>query len=217
MRALGGAPVGSAGPATRAGSAASLSPGSWRADFLATDSNQTAVGERYASALFDLAAQAHAVAEVEADLKALKAMRAESADLRRLMDSPAFDGADRARALAALAARGAMQPLTRKFLGLLAANRRVAALPEVIDAYVRLSARRRGVVAAEATTAIALDARQQGELRAALRHALGKDPELALRVDPALLGGLKVRVGSRLFDASLKTRLEQLTLALKRA
>jgi F-type H+-transporting ATPase subunit delta len=184
---------------------------------VATDSRQTGVGERYAVALFDLASDADQIVPVENDLKTLKRLRAESGDLRRVMDSPAFAAEDRARALDAVAQRAAMQTLTRKFLGLLAANRRVAVLPQVIDAYMRLSAERRGVVAAEVTTAVPLtDAQTQG-LKASLRQALGKDPEITTRVDPAILGGLKVRVGSRLFDSSVKTRLDQLKFALKRA
>jgi len=154
---------------------------------------------------------------VEADLQALKRMRAESPELRRLLASPAFSAEDRARALDALAERAGFQPLTRKFLGLLAANRRASALPAVIEAYARLSAERRGVVAAEVVSAQPLTDRQREDLQAALRQALGKDPEMTVRTDAALLGGLKVRVGSRLFDASARSRLDQLKFALQRA
>ena len=181
------------------------------------DTNQTGVGGRYAQALFDLASDGDQIVAVENDLRALKSLRAESADLRRLLASPAFSAEDRARALAAIAERAGFSPTTRKFLGLLAANRRTGVLPDVIDTYIRLSAARRGVVSAEVITATPLsDAQTQG-VRAALRQALGRDPEITTRVDPAILGGLRVRVGSRLFDASLKSRLDQLKFALQRA
>ena len=181
------------------------------------DDRQSDVGGRYAQALFDLASDSDRILAVEDDLNALKAMRAESVDFRRLIDSPAFQAEDRARALDALADRAGFQPLTRKFLGLLAANRRASALPAVIAAYQRMSAERRGVVAAEVVTAVPLSDSQRQGLQAALRQALGKDPEITTRVDPAILGGIKVKVGSRLFDASLKSKLDSLKFALKRA
>ncbi|MDP8916069.1 MAG: F0F1 ATP synthase subunit delta [Pseudomonadota bacterium] len=189
---------------------------------MADDSSQNTVGHsdvagRYALALFELASDSDSILAVEDDLRALKAMRAESVDFRRLIDSPAFQTEDRARALDALADRAGFQPLTRKFLGLLAANRRASALPSVIEAYQRMSAERRGVVAAEVVTAVPLSDSQRQGLQAALRQALGKDPEMTVRTDPAILGGLKVRVGSRLFDASVKSRLDQLKFALQRA
>lgn len=184
---------------------------------MADQSSQSDVGGRYAQALFDLASDSDRIGAVEEDLRSLRTMRAESEDLRRLLESPAFRAEDRARALDAIAGQAGFQPLTRKFLGLLAENRRLAVLPNVIDTYIRLSAERRGVVAAEVTTAVALtDAQQQG-LQAALRQALGRDPEITTRVDPAILGGLRVKVGSRLFDASIKSRLDQLKFALQRA
>ena len=181
------------------------------------DDRQSDVGGRYAQALFDLASDADRIAAVEEDLKALKAMRAESTDFRRLIDSPAFSADDKARALDALAERAGFQPLTRKFLGLLVANRRASALGTVITIYQRMSAERRGVVAADVVSAVPLTDSQRASLQAALRQALGKDPEMTVRTDPALLGGLKVKVGSRLFDASVKTRLDQLKFALQRA
>jgi F-type H+-transporting ATPase subunit delta len=175
------------------------------------------VGARYAHALFDLAEEAKGVAAAEADLKALKAMSAESLDLRRLIASPAFTAAQKGAALQAIADKAHLTPLTRKFLGLLAANNRVFALPAVIRAFERLAAERRGAVAAEVTTAIKLTTAQQKAISAALKQAFGKNPEISTIVDPKILGGLKVKVGSKLFDASLKSRLDQLKFALKRA
>ena len=119
--------------------------------------------------------------------------------------------------LVAIGAKGKFQMTTLKFLGLLAENGRAAALPAVIDAFGKLSAAARGAVSAEVTTAVALTSAQSKGVAAALRQALGKDPEITTRVDPALLGGIKVKVGSRLFDASLKSKLDSLKFALKRA
>jgi F-type H+-transporting ATPase subunit delta len=184
---------------------------------VANDSQAGEVGARYASALFDLAKEANQIAAVAADLKSLKTMIAESADLRTLLGSPAFDAADKGKGLAAIAERAGFSPLTKKFLGLLAAQRRASSLRDVISGFDALLAAFRGVVAAEVTTAIALSPEQTKGLAAALRQALGKDPEIETRVDPAILGGIKVRVGSRLFDASLKSKLDSLKFALKRA
>ena len=184
---------------------------------MADDSKVTEVGERYAQALFDLAKDEGQVVAVEADLKALKAMTADSADLRTLIASPVFSAEDKAKGLFAIAARAEFNALTQKFLGFVAAQRRIAALPAIITSFQALSAAYRGVVSAQVTTAIALSAAQSKGLQAALRQALGKDPEIETRVDPSILGGVKVRVGSRLYDASLKSKLDSLKFALKRA
>jgi F-type H+-transporting ATPase subunit delta len=184
---------------------------------VANDSKAGEVGARYASALFDLAKEAGQIAAVGDDLKSLKTMIAESADLRSLLASPVFDSAAKARALAGLADRARFADLTKKFLGLLAEQRRASSLRDVITAYQALDADYRGVVAAEVTTAVALTPAQTRGLAASLRQALGKDADIEARVDPAILGGLKVRVGSRLYDASLKSKLDSLKFALKRA
>ena len=184
---------------------------------MADDSKTSNVGGRYAQALFDLATEEKCVATVEADLKSLKAMRAESKDFRTLLASPAFSVADKAAALGALAAKAKMHTTTRKFLGLLAANGRAAALADVISGFEALSAKARGVVSAQVTTAVALSAAQAKGVAAALRTALGQDPDIETRIDPSILGGIKVQVGSRLFDASLRSKLDSLKFALKRA
>jgi F-type H+-transporting ATPase subunit delta len=184
---------------------------------VADDSSATDVGARYAQALFDLAVETNTLSQVEADLTALEAMRAASADLRTLLSSPRFSADDKARGLAAIAERAGLSVTVRKFLGLLAANRRTLALADIIRAFHRLSAARRGAVSAQVVTAIPLTKAQTTSLAAALRAALGKDPQIETRVDPAILGGVKVRVGSRLYDASLKSKLDSLKFALKRA
>jgi F-type H+-transporting ATPase subunit delta len=184
---------------------------------VADDSKATDVGARYAQALFELAKDQGDVGVVEADLQSLKAMRAESADLRTLIGSAVFDAETKGRCLAAIAEAAEFSPTTRKFLGLVAANRRASAIPAMIFSFEKLAADDRGAISAQVTTALPLTAAQTKALAASLRTALGKDPEIETKVDPAILGGLKVRVGSRLYDASLKSRLDSLKFALKRA
>ena len=184
---------------------------------MADDSKTSNVGDRYARALFDLANDENNLAPVERDLKSLKAMYADSRDFRTLLASPVFGVEDKAKGLGAIAAKAGLSATTRKFLGLLAANRRAGALPAVITAFQALAAGQRGEVSAQVTTALPLTAAQASGVAAALRTALGKDPQIETRVDPSILGGIKVRVGSRLFDASLRSKLDSLKFALKRA
>ena len=184
---------------------------------VADDSKTTDVGARYAQALFDLAKGNGRLAAIEADVKAFQAMCRDSLDLRRLLSSPAFSAEDKGRALMAVAERAGFEPTTRKFFGLMAANRRASTILSAITGFQALAAADRGAVAAQVTTAVALTPAQQAGLQAALRQALGKDPEIETRVDPSILGGLKVRVGSRLYDASLRSKLDSLRFALKRA
>jgi F-type H+-transporting ATPase subunit delta len=184
---------------------------------VADDSQTSNVAGRYAQALFDLAKDQGATAKVEADLKSLKSAIADSRDLRVLLESPAFSAENKGKGLAAIGAKARFNPTTAKFLGLLAANGRASALSAVITAFEKLAADARGEVRAEVTTALPLNAAQQKGLAQALRQALGKDPQIETRVDPSILGGVKVRVGSRLFDASLRSKLDSLKFALKRA
>jgi F-type H+-transporting ATPase subunit delta len=184
---------------------------------VADDSKASNVGGRYARALFDLASDEKQVAAVEADLKSLKTALAESHDLRVLVGSPAFSAEDKGKGLVAIAVKAKFNMTTIKFLGLLASNGRAGILASVITGYEALAAKARGAISAEVTTAVALSPAQAKGVAAALRQALGKDPEIATRVDPAILGGIKVQVGSRLFDASLKSKLDSLKFALKRA
>lgn len=184
---------------------------------MADDFRTTEVGERYAQALFDLANETGRLDAVRADLRSLKAAWGESADLRRLASSPVIAAEDQQKGLVAIADKAKFDATTRNFLGLLAQNGRARDLPAVIAGFDALYARHAGVVAAEVVSAMTLDAVQLTHIRSALRLALGKDPEMTARVDPSILGGLKVKVGSRLFDASLKTKLDQMKFALKRA
>jgi len=184
---------------------------------VADDSLASDVAARYARALFDLAVETDGLNAVETDLKSLKSMIESSADLRGVLVSPRHTAEEKARSLTVIGDRAGLGPTSQKFLGLLAANRRTAILRDVIVAFDRLVAARRGRVSALVTTAVALTTAQSDSLAAALRAALGKDPQIESRVDPAILGGVKVRVGSRLYDASLKSKLDSLKFALKRA
>ena len=184
---------------------------------MADESNASNLGGRYAQALFDLANEQKVLAAVEADLKSLKGAIADSRELKTLLASPAFRAEDKAKGLAAIADKAKFNATTKKFLGILAANGRASALADVIVGFQALTAKARGAVSAEVTTAVPLSAAQAKGVAAALRQALGKDPEITTRVDPAILGGIRVKVGSRLFDASLRSKLDSLKFALKRA
>ena len=184
---------------------------------VADDTKTSDAGQRYAKALFDLANETGDLRAVEADLKSLAAALNDSGDLRRLLASPVFGAADKTKGLAAIATKAKFNPTTGKFLGLLAANGRAGDLSAAINAFRVPAAKARGAVSAEVTSAAPLTAAQAKGVAAGLRTALGKNPEITTRVDPSLLGGIKVRVGSRLFDASLKSKLDSLKFALKRA
>ena len=184
---------------------------------MADDFRTTEVGDRYAQALFDLALETGRLDAVRADVVALKTAWTDSADLRRLAASPVISTEDQGKGLVAIATQAKFEPNTVNFLGLLAQNGRAKDLAAVIAGFERLYAKHAGIVAAEVVSAQPLDAKQLAAIKAALNASLGKAPELTARVDPAILGVLKVKVGSKLFDASLKTKLDQMKFALKRA
>jgi F-type H+-transporting ATPase subunit delta len=173
------------------------------------------LAERYARALFDLADEARALDAVAADLRALNGMLEESPDLRRMIRSPVLDRTSQGKAVAALADAARLSRLTHSFLGLLARNRRLFALPEMIRAFLAHLARRRGEVTAEVVSAAPLTAAQSAALTEALRKSAGAKLAIESRIDPSLLGGIVVRLGSRMIDASLKSKLNRLQLAMK--
>jgi F-type H+-transporting ATPase subunit delta len=172
---------------------------------------------RYAVALFELAQEQEALDAVAGDLHALRAMLEGSADLERLIRSPVVSRDEQARAITAVGERAGFVPLTLQFLGLLAHKRRLFALPDVIAAYDAMLAEHRGEVGAEVVSAVPLSDEQLESVRRQLTAAVGQTVKLATAVDPSLLGGLVVRVGSRMIDASIRTKLHQLELALKGA
>lgn len=173
------------------------------------------VAERYARSLFELAQSEGAVAKVEADLGLFEAMIAESDDLKRLVKSPVFTSADQMKAVAAIADEAGIKGLVGNFLRVVAGNRRLFVLPEMIVAFRRIAAEQRGETTAEVVSAHALTAAQQNELKATLKGVAGKDVTINATVDPSILGGLIVRIGSRQIDTSLRTKLSSLKLALK--
>ncbi len=180
-----------------------------------TTSPGSGVAERYATALFDLAVEQRALKDVEADLDRIAALIEESADLKRLIVSPVFSAEDQARAVGAVLARAEIGGLAANIARVMAANRRLFVLPAVITAFKRMAARQRGEVAAEVVSAEPLAQHHVAELKAALKASLGKDVTLSARVDPSLIGGLIVKVGSRMIDDTLKTKLSLLKHAMK--
>ena len=173
------------------------------------------VAGRYANALFELALEAGALAAVEADLDRFAALINESADLTRLMRSPVFSADEQTRAVTAVLDKAQIGGLVANLVKVTAANRRLFAVPDMITAFKRLAAHHRGEVAAEVTSAEPLADKHVAALKEALRASLGKDVTLEARVDPSLIGGLIVKVGSRMIDGSLKTKLNSLKLAMK--
>ncbi len=173
------------------------------------------VAGRYATALFELALEAKALDQIEADLDAFQAMLDDSEDLRRLVRSPVFSAEDQERALSALLKKIDMGTLTANFLGLIARNRRLFAVGDMIRAFRALAAQHRGEVSAEVASAVKLSSSQLTALRTALKASIGQDVQITTRVDPSLLGGLVVKVGSRMIDSSLRTKLNNLRVAMR--
>ncbi|WP_414652821.1 F0F1 ATP synthase subunit delta [Hansschlegelia sp.] len=170
---------------------------------------------RYASALFDLAKEQGAVDAVSADLETLARLLDESEDLRRLTRSPVFSAEDQERAVAAVLAKAGLGATTTNFVRLVARNRRLFAIEPMIRGFRALAAADRGAMTAEVTVAEPLTDARRSALTAALRDVTGKTVEFDVKVDPKILGGLVVRLGSRMIDASLKTKLNSIKLAMK--
>jgi F-type H+-transporting ATPase subunit delta len=170
---------------------------------------------RYAAALFELADSKKALDAVAGDLAALQKMIGESDDLRRLMASPVLGRAEQTKAIGAVTKAAAFNDLTQKFVGLVAQNRRLFTLSAMIKAFLNLLAARRGEMTAEVTAARTLTSDQQAAVAEAIKRAVGSKVTIDVKVDPSLLGGLVVRVGSRMIDSSLKTKLQKLQLAMK--
>ena len=176
---------------------------------------QASLSGRYASALFDLAREAKSIETVEASLATLKRAIAESDELRRLIASPMVTRSAAANAIKAVAGELELDALTANVLGVLATNRRLAYTGKLIDSFAALAAAHRGETSATVTTAHPLDAEQTTALKAKLKARVGRDVSVDLRTDPAILGGLIVKIGSQLIDASIRTKLNTLALAMK--
>jgi F-type H+-transporting ATPase subunit delta len=177
--------------------------------------NVSGVAGRYATALFELAREEGAIDAVASDLDSFNQALDASADLVRLVKSPVFSAEEQTRALTAVLEPIGIGGLARNFLLLAAKNRRLFAVPDMIRAFRAMLARHRGKTSATVTAAAKLTEAQVTALTQALKAALGQNVMLEERVDPALLGGLVVKVGSRMIDSSLRTRLNSLRVAMK--
>ena len=185
---------------------------------MATQSNVVSViAERYAAAVYDLADEARVLDETAADLKSLQALFSESADLQTLIRSPLIDADAKAAAIAEVLKQAGASDLTRRFVAVVARNNRLFVLPATIEAFLTELAERRGEVTAEVTSAQPLKQSQLESVTNALRTALGGKVTVDAKIDSSLIGGLVVRVGSRMIDASLKSKLQRLQLAMKGA
>lgn len=176
---------------------------------------QASLGGRYALALFELAEQGRTIDQVEASLSQIRAALDGSDDFRALVASPVVQRGAAAKAVLDVADQLGVDQTTKSFLGVLAENRRLGQLPQIIRAFRRLAAHHRGETTAEVTSAHPLSDDQVTELKQQLRQRLGREVSVDLDVDPDLLGGLVVRIGSQMIDSSIRTRLNALSSAMK--
>jgi F-type H+-transporting ATPase subunit delta len=172
---------------------------------------------RYATALFELARDEKSVDTVKADLDKFKAMLTESADLARLVRSPVFSAEEQGRALAAVLDKAGVTGITANFLRVLTANRRLFAVADVVRGFDALVAKYRGEATADVTVAEPLNDKNLDALKTALKSVTGKDVALNVKIDPSIIGGLIVKLGSRMVDSSLRTKLNSIKHAMKEA
>ena len=182
------------------------------------DQTVSGVAGRYATALFELALENKAVDAVKKDLDQFDALIADSADLTRLVRSPVFGVDEQLKALSAILAKAGIGGLAENFLRVITTNRRLFAVRDMIRAYRALVARHKGEVTAHVTVAEKLSDTHLDALKSALKSVTsGKDIDLDVKIDPAIIGGLVVKVGSRMVDSSLRTKLNSIKLAMKEA
>jgi F-type H+-transporting ATPase subunit delta len=175
------------------------------------------VSGRYATALFELARDEKSIDAVKADLDRFEALLNDSADLARLVRSPVFSADAQSRALTAVLDRAGVSGISANFLMVLTANRRLFAVADVIRAFRALVAKFKGEATADVTVAETLPDRNLDALKAALKSVTGKDVILNVKVDPSIIGGLIVKLGSRMVDSSLRTKLNSIKHAMKEA
>ena len=173
------------------------------------------VADRYAQSLFELAREDNALETVESELDSFLRLMDENADFRRLVESPAFTSDEQLRAIGAIVAETRPSELTGNFLKVVASDRRLFVLPGMVRRFRQLAAEHRGEVEVEVTSAHPLDDGQRGALTEALGSYAGKSITMHEKVDPAILGGLIVKIGSRQIDTSIRSKLNSLKLALK--
>jgi len=183
----------------------------------AEHAHESGLAGRYALAIFELAQEERAVEAVAADFATLKQLMTESPDLTRLVRAAVFSRDEQAAGMNGLLHRMEASPLTRRFILLLASKRRLFALGDIIRAYNSLVAKQKGEMSAQVTSARPLSDDETAELKSILKSKLSREIELETRVDPALLGGLIVKVGSRMIDSSLRTKLSSLRMAMRGA
>jgi F-type H+-transporting ATPase subunit delta len=183
----------------------------------AEDQSVSGMAGRYATALFDLAREERSVDAVKADLEKFEVLLSESADLKRLVRSPVFTADMQLKALSAILDKAAIGGTTAKFLKVLTANRRLFAVADVIRAFRALVAKFKGEATADVTVAEALSDKNLDSLKSALKSVTGKDVVLNVKVDPSIIGGLVVKLGSRMVDSSLRTKLNSIKHAMKEA
>jgi F-type H+-transporting ATPase subunit delta len=176
---------------------------------------QASLPGRYAAALFDLAREGKALDAVETSLKTLESALDQSADLKRLVTSPLVGRDAAAAAIKAVGGELKLDGLTTNFLGVLARNRRLRQAPAVITAFRAMAANHRGETTAHVTTAHPLSADQVTTLKAKLKTRVGRDVAIDMKTDPAILGGLIVKIGSQMIDGSIRTKLNTLAHAMK--
>lgn len=181
------------------------------------DQSVSGVSGRYATALFDLAREEKSIDVVSTDLDKFDAMLADSADLARLVRSPVFSSDTQLKALTAILDKAGISGITAKFLKVLTANRRLFAVADVSRAFRALVARFKGEATADVTVAEALSDKNLDSLKTALKSVTGKDVVLNVKVDPSIIGGLVVKLGSRMVDSSLRTKLNAIKHAMKEA
>jgi len=172
---------------------------------------------RYATALFELAREANAIDAVKADLDRFDALIADSPDLLRLVRSPVFSADEQLQALSAVLQRAGIGGLAEKFLKLVTSNRRLFAVRDMIKGFRELVADHKGQATADVTVAEPLKDDHVAALKSALKAVSGKDVDLNVKIDPAILGGLVVKLGSRMVDTSLRTKLNAIRHAMKEA
>jgi F-type H+-transporting ATPase subunit delta len=195
-----------------------IETGAPRDDVAGQDPIFAGMAGRYATALFELALEQKALDAVKADLARFDALLAGSADLQRLVRSPVFSSEEQLRAIAAVLDKGGISGIAANFIRLVARNRRLFAIGQMIRAFQHLVARHRGEVSAGVTVAEQLSESHLGALKEALKSVTGgKEVELDVKVDPAIIGGIMVKLGSRMVDASLRTKLNAIKFAMKEA
>ena len=183
----------------------------------AEDPSVSGVSGRYATALFELARDEKSIDAVLLDLDNFNALLDDSADLRRLVRSPVFSADMQVKALSIVLDRAGITGISANFLKVLTANRRLFAIADVIRAFRALVARFKGEVGAEVTVAEPLSDKNLDALKDALQAVSGKDVTLNVKVDPSIIGGLVVKLGSRMVDSSLRTKLNSIKHAMKEA